>query len=535
MPLFCDNAHSVAMVKHGMDVIMKATELVNPAQIPVLTLDQPLYTIAKQIQWSWPSIYGEEKYVFLMGGLHIEMALLNVLGDWLEGSGWAAIMASANVTTEGRADVLQSGSHTSRAQWAHQVSAAALFCLQSQAFTAYKDNLEVDNITAKPFHEWCADMESSHPQFFYWGKTLRLEVLFLQFMRSQRDGNFLMYLEALGSIIPWMFAMDHFHYVRWLSVHVRDLMQLEDECPTVWNEFLKRHFVTQKTSYKFSMMAHDQIHEQLNAIMKGDGGIIGIAENESAMRRWMIAGPDMARIVSEVNIKQCKDPKNSHHEQTPSTQNRFARNGKSVVDIFNEWGNPFTETSSNLFAVDTNVLMADEVVQSVREAEDLGKAQYKALVDGHMINLTKSIYDIIPKNNLILFKSGREKRSSKTKTKLSNMKSDLELFSRMYISCQAREGEMDVFFEHENHAWPPSLAENNSMCHSSKADLLKCLEPFAPSPPSPPEVDVKLFDGAALVHTLEPKNAVSAVKTFKDYAERVFFPIYSNIFTLSSG
>ena len=79
----------------------------------------------------------------------------------------------------------------------------------------------------------------------------------------------------------------------------------------------------------------------------------------------------MARIVSEVNIKQCKVPKNSHHEQTPSTQNRFARNVKNVLDIFNEWGKPFTETSSNLFAVDTNVLMANEVVQSVREAEDL--------------------------------------------------------------------------------------------------------------------------------------------------------------------
>ena len=152
-----------------------------------------------------------------MGGLHIEMILLNVLGDWLEGSGWAAVMASANVMTEGRADALQSGSHTSRAQWAHQVSAAALFCLQSQAFTAYKDNLEVDNITAKPFREWCADMESSHPQFFYWGKTMKLEVLFLQFMRSQRDGNFLMYLEALGSIIPllWITSImrDGFQYM----------------------------------------------------------------------------------------------------------------------------------------------------------------------------------------------------------------------------------------------------------------------------------------------------------------------------------
>jgi len=49
MPLLCDNAHSVAMVKHGMDATMKATALVNPAQIPVLTLDQPLYTIAKKM------------------------------------------------------------------------------------------------------------------------------------------------------------------------------------------------------------------------------------------------------------------------------------------------------------------------------------------------------------------------------------------------------------------------------------------------------------------------------------------------------
>ena len=55
---------------------------------------------------------------------------------------------------------------------------------------------------------------------------------------------------------------------------------------------------------------------------------------------------------------------------------------------------------------------------------------------------------------------------------------------------------MDVLFEHKNHAWPPLLAENNSVHHGSKADLLKYLEPFAPSLPSPPEIDVKPFDGS---------------------------------------
>ena len=63
-------------------------------------------------------------------------------------------------------------------------------------------------------------------------------------------------------------------------VHVMDLTQLECECPTVWNQFLKGYFVTQKTLHKFFMVAHDQIHEQLNAIVKDDG-VIGITENES--------------------------------------------------------------------------------------------------------------------------------------------------------------------------------------------------------------------------------------------------------------
>ena len=42
--------------------------------------------------------------------------------------------------------------------------------------------------------------------------------------------------------------------------------------------------MTQNTGRKLSSLAHDQVHE-LNAIVKGDGGIIGITENEAAFTR----------------------------------------------------------------------------------------------------------------------------------------------------------------------------------------------------------------------------------------------------------
>ena len=52
----------------------------------------------------------------IMGGLHVEMALLKAIGTFLEVSGLARVMTSAGVTTEGGADSLQNGSQISCSQ-----------------------------------------------------------------------------------------------------------------------------------------------------------------------------------------------------------------------------------------------------------------------------------------------------------------------------------------------------------------------------------------------------------------------------------
>jgi len=75
MPLFYEKAASPSMIKHEMDVVNAAIQLVNHGQIPVIACDQPLFTIAKYVQWQWPDQYGEDMNVVMLGGLHIEMAL----------------------------------------------------------------------------------------------------------------------------------------------------------------------------------------------------------------------------------------------------------------------------------------------------------------------------------------------------------------------------------------------------------------------------------------------------------------------------
>jgi len=60
LPLFYEKAATISMIKHGMDIVKTSTEFLNPGQIPVLAMDQPLYALAKQIQWKWPQQYGEQ-------------------------------------------------------------------------------------------------------------------------------------------------------------------------------------------------------------------------------------------------------------------------------------------------------------------------------------------------------------------------------------------------------------------------------------------------------------------------------------------
>ena len=78
LPLFLDSAHSVAMIKHSMTLVQSIVQHLNPGQVSVLAADQPLYALAKQIQWSCPSTLGEDHFVIMFGGLHIEMATLKV-------------------------------------------------------------------------------------------------------------------------------------------------------------------------------------------------------------------------------------------------------------------------------------------------------------------------------------------------------------------------------------------------------------------------------------------------------------------------
>lgn len=378
------------------------------------------------------------------------------------------------------------------------------------------------------FVEWCEQRAQQSVQFDFWLKTLSLEIVLLLFIRAVREGNFPLYVESLTQVVPWMFALDHTHYSRWLPVHIRDMSALSKKHPAILAEFMAGNFVVRKTSNKFSAMAIDQCHEQNNATIKESGGAVGLTDNPGALRRWMVAGPEVARMITEYEdctLGECKrNIENLHHDQRPVVQTSFVKDVRSLIATIEEMGNPFLEETPDLMVLDTRDIMDSSVGETVRKVETVGKEQYTKFVEERLCQSAKPITDVISKNKFAMFSRPSVKSPSRQSMQVAELKNDCNLFSRLYISCQTRDGDLNQFFTHENQAAPPSISSGGKLRLGTKADLLRCIESKESQSESIPVVNAKFLDGAAIVQMLNPGTA----KTFQDYADTVFTPYVSS-------
>ena len=69
--------------------------------------------------------------------------------------------------------------------------------------------------------------------------------------------------------------------------------------PEFEKKFNAGNFTIQTTKRVFSSISIDQAHKQNNADIRGDGGAVGLTDSPSAPMRWMVAGPEVARLIGD--------------------------------------------------------------------------------------------------------------------------------------------------------------------------------------------------------------------------------------------
>ncbi|KAL9953154.1 hypothetical protein ACROYT_G040524 [Oculina patagonica] len=212
----------------------------------------------------------------------------------------------------------------------------------------------------------------------------------------------------------------------------------------------------------------------------------------------MVAGPEIARAVNEFEsaYEVQKRANTCHHEQVSSVQKAFAKDVQNLIEVIDEMGNPFREDSTDLIVLDTKEIVPKSVVEAVSAARRRDSQCMTRMSRSDLLSGPKAITDTIQLCNLPLFGT-QEKKAIK-----------------LYIACQAREGNLEEFFKHENS--PPALSCNGKMRTGQKSELIACVE--VNTTLERPAVDVVVLDGAAIVNMLSPGKC----KTFKEYADTVF-------------
>jgi hypothetical protein len=164
------------------------------------------------------------------------------------------------------------------------------------------------------------------------------------------------------------------------------------------------------------------VRPKSNVTQKGRGWI-SLTNNPSALRHWIVAGPETARMVKEFKKQAfCGEATDvDHHERLSSFQITLPTQVNELV----------LEGSYCLFALDTKYMSAD-VVSTVKGIIDLKQHQYN-FINEQFLKEEKSISEPIKRNKLARL-SNKKKTILYKDNQSGILKSDLALFCRLYMA-----------------------------------------------------------------------------------------------------
>ena len=157
----------------------------------------------------------------------------------------------------------------------------------------------------------------------------------------------------------------------------------------------------------------------------------------------MIARPEVAALIKDFeDAHQLMGRRDEvlYHDQTAGVQNAFRKDFCSLVNVMEELGNPFEDASEDLLVLDSKEIADPSAVEAVRKAHKIGQQQYQTFTKECIVERTKPIDDTIHRNRLKLFVGLKTKTAGKEEQQMKSMKCDVELFSRLCISCQTWHG-----------------------------------------------------------------------------------------------
>ena len=139
-------------------------------------------------------------------------------------------------------------------------------------------------------------MYSESPMLYFWYMTIQIELILLIFVRSLWGSSFPLYVDTITELTTWFFG-----HVNYCQVSIRARLRYGK----LWAYSLSRWWIHERKLHCSKNSTCLLIHcnhsgkRKNNTVVKGDEGAGGLTQNSEALRRWTVAGSEMARLIAE--------------------------------------------------------------------------------------------------------------------------------------------------------------------------------------------------------------------------------------------
>ena len=519
----------------------------------VLTFDQALYCKSKEIQWRMADRF--QNFVLRLGGFHVVMVFLAVLGKMFRDSGLDDALADSGVYACNTVEQIFRGSHYNRGIRCHKLALESMCRLQwlaviewyathsvdvdadqiesaiSAVVKAFQssdnisecvENLAEETVVVSQLLEKFMKSNSENGTIMFWNQYIDMVCILLRYIRAERDGIWQLHLTSLAEMLPFFHAFDHTNYARWVPVYLADMHRLPETAPAVYEQFAMGNFPVKGSKGRFNQVWSDlKLEQSLNRYSKTSGGLIGITRNQNAVDRWHITASDRAKVLENIR-HMCGSSKPDSYVHKEAGQSRLQRDEKDVQKLANHilsFCNPFTVTGPQIMNIVTGVVANTDVTSSLLSATSRGKNLVNQFVESRLKTNLVDFFHPLSKVQSKTFSSLNKTSCVKLKDKTVALTAERNLFSRLVVISQKRCISLPDLFQFELSAVPWSLAKSDgSLAKCNKSLMLHEHERTIQMPSqnalSQAMPTCCIVDGMAVIQMYK----YSGAKTFGDYA-----------------
>jgi hypothetical protein len=375
------------------------------------------------------------KLVVRLGGFHIAENFMGCIGHFMKEGGIEDIIVESGMCRRGTANKVISGKGYYKMVRCHSLISEAMVGLVWDAFEEWlldndrQDVLEfgesLDNVYEALQSKHAASALSSCVHVMaaledlcpvwkeyvstlgktaqYWLMYVKIVGILKRFIQAERSGDWLGHLREVKNMLPYMVAAKHTNYMSCLPLYLKDMKELPEKHPVVYENFISGHFTVHRRAGRFNGTWTDMALEQTYNKEGKSSLFKKISQNPGAREKYIKTTPFLTKISQSIkDMAQLGERSIHHHWESQNTVVEDHNLVESVRKMIKEKiVNPFTTTNHDDLI---NIASGEEANSSeVIHAHKLGLAAFtKAEKEGSSKIVPPSITTFAKKKNLHL-------------------------------------------------------------------------------------------------------------------------------------